>query len=99
MPIELKIPPVGESITEVTIGAWRKAVGAAVARDEELVELETDKATFDLPSPVTGAIVKILKQPGETAAVGEVVALIEESKSGEAPPQSSAPVAPPVAPP
>ncbi|MBI3865563.1 MAG: dihydrolipoyllysine-residue succinyltransferase [Planctomycetia bacterium] len=91
MPVELRIPPVGESITEVTIGAWRKAVGAAVDRDEELVELETDKATFDLPSPVAGVIAKILKKPGETAAVGEVVGLIDDSKSGT--PAAPAPTA------
>ncbi len=94
MPVELKIPPVGESITEVTIGAWRKAVGEAVARDEELVELETDKATFDLPAPIAGVIAKILKQAGETAAIGEAVALIEESKPGETAPAASPPSSP-----
>lgn len=83
MPVELKIPPVGESITEVTIGAWRKSVGAAVVQDEEIVELETDKATFDLPAPVAGVITKILKQPGETASIGEVVGLIEDTGAGQ----------------
>jgi 2-oxoglutarate dehydrogenase E2 component (dihydrolipoamide succinyltransferase) len=91
MSIELKIPPVGESITEVTIGAWRKEVGAAVSRDEELVELETDKATFDLPSPVAGVIGKILKRPGETATVGEVVGLIDESPGGGTAKQTQSP--------
>jgi 2-oxoglutarate dehydrogenase E2 component (dihydrolipoamide succinyltransferase) len=97
MPVELKIPPVGESITEVTVGAWRKAAGAAVARDEEIVELETDKATFELPSPVAGVIAKILKQSGETASVGEVVGLIEESKAGESDSKAPPPAAPPAA--
>jgi 2-oxoglutarate dehydrogenase E2 component (dihydrolipoamide succinyltransferase) len=94
MPVELKIPPVGESITEVTIGAWRKAAGESVARDEEIVELETDKATFDLPAPIAGVIAKILKQSGETAAIGEAVALIEESQAGEPAPAASPPRSP-----
>lgn len=94
MPVELKIPPVGESITEVTIGKWRKEVGGTVTRDEEIVELETDKATFDLPVPVSGVITKILKQAGEVAAVGEVVALIDESKADQAAPSAPQPTAP-----
>jgi 2-oxoglutarate dehydrogenase E2 component (dihydrolipoamide succinyltransferase) len=98
MPVELKIPAVGESINEVTIGAWRKAVGASVERDEELVELETDKATFELPAPVAGVISRILKQPGETATVGEVVALIDESQSA-APKQADSPAPTPSSPP
>lgn len=79
MPVELKIPPVGESITEVVIGAWHKAVGESVARDEEVVELETDKATFELPAPVAGVLSQVLKQPGETAAVGDVIAVIGDT--------------------
>lgn len=77
MPVELKIPSVGESITEVVVGRWRKSVGESIERDEEVVELETDKATVDLPAPEAGTIVKILKDAGETAAVGEVIGYIE----------------------
>lgn len=85
MPVELKIPAVGESITEVQVGAWRKSVGDPVALDEEIVELETDKATFELPSPVAGVITKILKAAGETAAVGEVIGYVGEPAPAKAP--------------
>jgi 2-oxoglutarate dehydrogenase E2 component (dihydrolipoamide succinyltransferase) len=79
MPIELKVPEVGESITEVYIGEWRKSVGDRVEVDEELVELESEKATFDAPAPASGVLAKILKKSGETAEVGEVIAYIDES--------------------
>ncbi len=78
MAVELKIPQSGESITEVQIGDWRKAVGDRVDLDEVLVEIETDKAAMDLPAPVSGVITKILKGEGEEAEVGEVIAIIEE---------------------
>ena len=76
--VELKIPAVGESITEVVIGAWRKSPGDAIEQDESVVELETEKATFDLPAPAAGVVTKILKKAGETAAVGEVIGYIGE---------------------
>src|SRR5579863_1754289 len=79
MPIDLKIPAVGESITEVVIGAWRKKVGDTVEKDEDLVELETDKATFDLPAPAAGVITQILKKAGDTAAVGDVIGSIGDA--------------------
>jgi len=85
MPVELKIPAVGESITEVQVGAWRKSVGDQVALDEEIVELETDKATFELPSPAAGVITKILKAAGETAAVGEIIGYVGEAAPAQAP--------------
>ncbi len=77
MPVELKVPTVGESITEVQIGAWHKSVGERVARDEPVAELESEKATFDLPAPEAGVVVKILKQAGEIAKVGEVIGLFD----------------------
>ncbi len=79
MPVELKIPSAGESITAVQIGAWTKAVGDVVERDEILVEIETDKASMELPAPAAGRIARILKRAGESAAVGEVIAVIDES--------------------
>jgi 2-oxoglutarate dehydrogenase E2 component (dihydrolipoamide succinyltransferase) len=78
MATELKIPQSGESITEVQIGQWRKSEGDAVQADEVLVEIETDKAAMDLPAPVSGVLSKILKVSGQDAAVGEVIAYIEE---------------------
>lgn len=79
MPVELKIPAVGESIAEVVIGAWRKSVGDAVEKDEDLVELETDKATFELPAPAAGVLTQILKKAGETVAIGDVIGSIGDS--------------------
>ncbi len=77
MALELKIPAVGESITEVEIGQWLKKEGDAVGVDEPLVELVTDKATLELPAPVGGRLIKILIPTGQ-ARVGDVVALLEE---------------------
>ena len=78
MPIELRIPDAGESITEVRVGSWRKSVGDTVSLDEVVVEIETDKASMELPSPVSGSVSKILKEEGDEAAVGDVIALILE---------------------
>jgi 2-oxoglutarate dehydrogenase E2 component (dihydrolipoamide succinyltransferase) len=95
MPIELKIPAVGESITEVEIGDWLKKEGAAVARDEPVVTLESEKATVELPAPEAGVLTKILKLKGQTAAIGEVIAYLETvgarpaaTSPGEAPAQA-----------
>src|SRR5579872_5232126 len=92
MPVELKIPAVGESISEVVIGAWHKSVGDAVEKDEDLVELETDKATFELPAPAAGVITQILKKAGDTATVGDVIGSIGEAA---APSRANPPAAPP----
>jgi len=83
MPIELKVPEVGESITEVQIGEWLKREGEHVEKDENLVELETDKATVELPSPVSDTVAKVLKRNGDTATVGEVIGYIEEGATPE----------------
>ncbi len=78
MPIELKVPPVGESITEVQIGDWLKAEGDSVSRDETLVKIETDKVTVDLPAPVSGTITSIRIKKGAVAQVGEIIGYMEE---------------------
>ncbi len=83
MPVELRIPEAGESISEVQIGAWRKSEGESVAIDEVVVEIETDKAAMELPAPISGRIVKILAKEGAEAGIGDVIALIEP---GDAPP-------------
>jgi 2-oxoglutarate dehydrogenase E2 component (dihydrolipoamide succinyltransferase) len=79
MAIELKVPAVGESITEVQIGDWLKAEGQFVQRDQPVVEIESDKATVELPAPSSGKLTKVLKRKGETAAVGEVIGFLEAS--------------------
>ncbi len=81
MAIELKVPEIGESITEVEIGGWLKKPGEAVRKDEPVVTLESEKATVELPSPGAGTIGKVLKQKGDTAKVGEVIAYLEEGKA------------------
>ena len=81
MPIELKVPEIGESITEVEIGGWLKKSGDAVKKDEPLVTLESEKATVEFPSPGAGTIGKVLKQKGDIAKVGEVIAYLEEGKT------------------
>jgi len=81
MPLELKVPSVGESITEVQIGAWLKRVGDHVRKDESLVEIESDKATAELPAPIDGVLTQIVKKRGERAEVGEVIAYMDENGS------------------
>lgn len=85
MAIELTIPEVGESITEVVIGEWRKNEGDEVAKDEIVVEIETDKTVLEVPSPVDGRLTKIIKNNGEEAAVGDVLGYIEEAAPGSKP--------------
>ena len=80
MPTDVKVPAMGESITEVEIGDWLKAEGDPIKKDEEIVALESEKATVQLPSPAAGTLGKILKRKGEKAAIGEVVALIESAQ-------------------
>ena len=79
MSIELKIPTIGESITEVQIDEWLKSPGETVRQDEPIVALETEKTSLDLPSPVSGVLVKVLKKKGELAHVGEVIAYLDEA--------------------
>jgi len=90
MAVELIIPEAGESITEVRIGPWRKPEGSHFALDEVTVEIETDKAAIELPSPAAGTLVKILKQEGDDAVPGDVIGLIEP---GEAPAGQEEPAA------
>ena len=85
MAIELKVPAVGESISEVEIGTWLKTEGQAVKEGETLVVIETEKATVDLPAPASGVLGKILKAQGSVAAVGEVIGSIEAAGSAPAP--------------
>jgi 2-oxoglutarate dehydrogenase E2 component (dihydrolipoamide succinyltransferase) len=86
MPIELKIPAAGESVQEVQIGRWLKQPGDAVEENQSVVELETDKASLEIPAPRSGVLEKILKKEGETVSIGEVIGYIQEGngKPGDA---------------
>jgi pyruvate/2-oxoglutarate dehydrogenase complex dihydrolipoamide acyltransferase (E2) component len=91
MPTSVKMPRLGESVAEGTIGAWLKKEGDYVERDEAIAEVITDKINAELPSPVAGRLTKILVQTDETVAVGDDIALIEESADVAVSPAPSAP--------
>lgn len=77
MLIEVKVPQLSESVAEATLVSWHKKLGEAVLRDENLVDIETDKVVLELPASHAGVISKILKGDGATVVSGEVVALID----------------------
>ena len=79
------IPALGESITEATVGQWLKQVGDAVAADEPIVSLETDKVAVEVPSPVAGVLTAHMAQPGDTVLVGGIIAVIEAGAVAAAP--------------
>jgi 2-oxoglutarate dehydrogenase E2 component (dihydrolipoamide succinyltransferase) len=83
MAIELRVPALGESVREATLGAWKHAEGDTVSVDEPLVEVESEKATVEVPSPGSGVLKKILRQAGDTVAVGEVIAEIDPAAAGQ----------------
>ena len=76
--IELKVPTLGESVTEATVGTWFKKAGDKVAVDEMICELETDKVTIEVPSTINGVVSKIVVKEGETVELDAVLALLEE---------------------
>ncbi len=96
MSLEIKVPSVGESITEVTLAQWLKLDGDYVEMDENIAELESDKATFELPAEKAG-ILRIIAQEGDTLEIGAVVCTIEDGDapagSGDAPAKEEAPAA------
>jgi 2-oxoglutarate dehydrogenase E2 component (dihydrolipoamide succinyltransferase) len=89
MSIEIKVPALGESVTEATVARWFKNEGDAVTRDEPLLELETDKVTVEVPAPADGAIESIAVKAGDTVQVGSVLGAIAEGKAGKATPVMS----------
>ena len=91
--IELKVPSVGESVTEVEIAEWLKKEGDLVTKDENILVLETDKATMEIPAPVTGRLTKLLCAKGDRVKVDDVVAVIETGADA-APAAAAAPAAP-----
>jgi len=98
---EIRVPTLGESVTEATIGRWFKKAGEAVAVDEPLVELETDKVTIEVPAPSAGVLGEIAAKDGDTVAVGALLGQINEGAAGAAKPAPAAAkpaTAPPLAP-
>jgi 2-oxoglutarate dehydrogenase E2 component (dihydrolipoamide succinyltransferase) len=103
--IEVKVPQLSESVAEATLLQWHKKVGEAVGRDENLIDIETDKVVLELPAPAAGVITEIRKEDGATVAAGEVIAVLDtDGKPGAAPaasaptPAAPAPAAPATAP-
>jgi 2-oxoglutarate dehydrogenase E2 component (dihydrolipoamide succinyltransferase) len=100
MSIELKVPVLPESVSDATIASWHKKAGDAVKRDENLVDLETDKVVLEVPSPVDGVLKEIRHQVGDTVNSEQVIAIIEAGASAAAPapaPVTEAPKAAPAA--
>jgi 2-oxoglutarate dehydrogenase E2 component (dihydrolipoamide succinyltransferase) len=83
MSIDLKVPSLGESVTQATIGTWLKKEGEPVQVDEPLVEVESEKATVALPAPAAGVLRKVIRNTGDTVAVGEVIGQMDEGAAGE----------------
>ncbi|WP_181708233.1 2-oxoglutarate dehydrogenase complex dihydrolipoyllysine-residue succinyltransferase [Chthonobacter rhizosphaerae] len=95
MATEIRVPTLGESVTEATIGRWFKKAGEAVKADEPVVELETDKVTIEVPAPAAGVLAEILVADGETVGVGALLGSIGEGSGAAAAAPSPAPAAAP----
>lgn len=98
--LEVQVPQLSESVAEATLLQWHKKAGEAVARDENLIDIETDKVVLELPAPAQGVIVEIIKGDGSTVVAGEIIARIdtEATASASAPAVAPAAAAPPAAP-
>jgi 2-oxoglutarate dehydrogenase E2 component (dihydrolipoamide succinyltransferase) len=94
MATDIKVPTLGESVTEATVARWYKKVGEAVSADEPLVELETDKVTVEVPAPASGTIAEVIVKEGDTVGVGALLGTIAEGVAGaKAAPKVEAPKA------
>lgn len=89
MATEVKVPTLGESVTEATVGQWLKKPGEAVALDEPIVSLETDKVAVDVPSPVAGTLGDVIAKEGDTVEVGALLAYVNEGAAAAAAPASA----------
>ncbi len=92
--IDVKVPQLSESVAEATLVSWHKKEGEAVSRDENLIDIETDKVVLELPAPDGGVIVKLIKGDGDTVVSGEVIAQIDTAATASAPAPAAAAAAP-----
>src|SRR5690349_2695651 len=90
MAIEVKVPMLPESISDATVSTWHKKAGDKVSRDENIVDLETDKVMLEVPSPVDGVLKEILHETGSTVQAQQVIAVIEEGEGAKEAPQAAA---------
>ncbi|MFN5353397.1 MAG: 2-oxoglutarate dehydrogenase complex dihydrolipoyllysine-residue succinyltransferase [Burkholderiaceae bacterium] len=95
--IEVHVPQLSESVAEATLLNWHKKVGEAVARDENLIDIETDKVVLELPAPAQGVVVEIVKPDGSTVVSGEIIARIDTEATASAGTSSSTPASAPAA--
>jgi len=95
MATEVKVPTLGESVTEATVGQWLKKPGDAVKADEPIASLETDKVAVEVPAPVSGVLGELLAKEGDTVNVGAVIATVEEGSAAAAKPAAKAEAAAP----
>ncbi len=93
MIIEVQVPQLSESVAEGTLASWKKKIGEAVARDEILIDIETDKVVLEVPSPGAGVLVEIVKADGETVVSGELIARIDTEATAAAGAPAAAPAA------
>jgi 2-oxoglutarate dehydrogenase E2 component (dihydrolipoamide succinyltransferase) len=99
MLIEVKVPQLSESVSEATLVSWHKKEGEAVARDENLIDIETDKVVLETPAPADGVLVRIVKTNGDTVSSGELIAQIDtEAKAAAGAPAAAAPASAAAAP-
>jgi 2-oxoglutarate dehydrogenase E2 component (dihydrolipoamide succinyltransferase) len=84
--IEVKVPQLSESVAEATLLSWHKKVGEAVSRDENMIDIETDKVVLELPAPSAGVIVQLIKNDGATVVAGETIAIIDTEASAQTSP-------------
>ena len=89
MSIEIKVPPLPESVTDATLVAWHKKAGDSVARDENLVDLETDKVVLEVPAPADGVLQALKIDEGATVTAGDVLAILEEGEAPAATPEEA----------
>src|SRR5512140_2817054 len=90
MALEVKVPVLPESVSDATIATWHKKPGDAVRRDENLVDLETDKVVLEVPAPADGVLKEIRKDTGATVTSQEILAIIEEGAAAAAAPEAPA---------
>ncbi|MBY3188582.1 2-oxoglutarate dehydrogenase complex dihydrolipoyllysine-residue succinyltransferase [Rhizobium laguerreae] len=98
MATEIRVPTLGESVSEATVGTWFKKVGDAIKADEPILELETDKVTIEVPAPASGTLSEIVVAAGETVGLGALLGQIAEGAAAAAAPAAAAPAAGPAAP-
>ncbi|MBY5712015.1 2-oxoglutarate dehydrogenase complex dihydrolipoyllysine-residue succinyltransferase [Rhizobium leguminosarum] len=97
MATEIRVPTLGESVSEATVGTWFKKVGDAIKADEPILELETDKVTIEVPAPASGTLSEIVVAAGETVGLGALLGQIAEGAAAAAAPAAAAPAAGPAA--